>query len=239
MSEQELNKENDLEKENCHCSSECDCGKDCKCDENHKCSEGCTCGDECKCEQGECNCNEECSCHKDEECSCDDKDNCTCDEEQCECKNCTCEDKVDDAKELAGQYLNLAKQVQADFENFRRHAIEDIKQAKINGQISVIEVFLPCLDTFKEAKKSITDENILKGVEMIESKINDALKSLGVEKIDSIGQVYNPHLHNVIAVMNDQDKENDIILDEYQAGYKFNDKVIRYAKVIVNKKEDK
>lgn len=230
MSEQELNKENDLEKENCHCSSECDCGKDCKCDENHKCSEGCTCGDECKCEQGECNCNEECSCHKDDECSCDDKDNCTCDEEQCECKNCTCEDKVDDAKELAGQYLNLAKQVQADFENFRRHAIEDIKQAKINGQISVIEVFLPCLDTFKEAKKSITDENILKGVEMIESKINDALKSLGVEKIDSIGQVYNPHLHNVIAVMNDQDKENDIILDEYQAGYKFNDKVIRYAK---------
>ena len=238
MSEQELNKENDLEKENCHCSSECDCGKDCKCDENHKCSEGCTCGDECKCEQGECNCNEECSCHKDEECSCDDKDNCTCDEEQCECKNCTCEDKVDDAKELAGQYLNLAKQVQADFENFRRHAIEDIKQAKINGQISVIEVFLPCLDTFKEAKKSITDENILKGVEMIESKINDALKSLGVEKIDSIGQVYNPHLHNVIAVMNDQDKENDIILDEYQAGYMFNDKVIRYSKVIVNKKED-
>ena len=73
---------------------------------------------------------------------------------------------------------------------------------------------------------------------MIENKIIEALTSLGVEKINSIGQVYNPHLHNVIAVMNDQEKENDIILDEYQAGYKFNDKVIRYAKVIVNKKEE-
>ena len=72
---------------------------------------------------------------------------------------------------------------------------------------------------------------------MIEDSINDALKNLGVEKINSIGEKYNPHLHNVIAVMRDDSKENDIILDEYQAGYKLNDKIIRYAKVIVNKKE--
>lgn len=243
MSEQELNQE-EL-KEN-HCCDKCDCDND---EKQHNCSCGddcekdkCCCDEDCSCHQneGKCHCDENCSCHnEDEKCHCDEGGECSCDKDKCDCKNCTCDEKVDDAKELAGQYLNLAKQVQADFENFRRHALEDIKQAKINGQISVIEIFLPCLDTFKEAKKSITDENILKGVEMIESKITDALKSLGVEKIDSIGQVYNPHLHNVIAVMNDQEKDNDIILDEYQAGYKFNDKVIRYAKVIVNKKEDK
>ncbi len=132
-------------------------------------------------------------------------------------------------------YLDMARRVQADFDNFRRHATENIKKAKVDGQSSVIEVFLPCLDTFKEAKKSINDENVLKGVEMIENKINEALKELGVEKLESIGQVYDPHVHNVIAVMRDENKENDIILDEYQAGYKFNDKVLRYAKVIVNK----
>ncbi len=136
------------------------------------------------------------------------------------------------------EYLDMARRVQADFDNFRRHAAENVKRAKLEGQASVIEVFLPCLDTFKEAKKSITDEVVLKGVEMIENKINDALKELGVEKINSIGEVYNPHIHNVIAVMRDDEKENDIILDEYQAGYKFNDKVLRYAKVIVNKRED-
>ena len=78
---------------------------------------------------------------------------------------------------------------------------------------------------------------MLKGVEMIENKIMETLKELGVEKMNSIGEVYNPHLHNVIAVMRDEEKENDIILDEYQAGYKFNDKILRYAKVIVNKKD--
>lgn len=136
---------------------------------------------------------------------------------------------------VENNYLDMARRVQADFDNFRRHATENIKKAKTDGQASVIEVFLPCLDTFKEAKKSISDENVLKGVEMIENKILDSLKSLGVEKLESIGQVYDPHLHNVIAVMRDENQDDDIILDEYQAGYKFNDKVLRYAKVIVNK----
>lgn len=132
----------------------------------------------------------------------------------------------------------MAKQVQADFENFRRHALEDIKEARVAGQRSVIEVFLPCLDTFKEAKKSITDQVILDGVNMIEEKITNALRSLGVEKIETVGKTYNPHLHECIAVVKDESQENDIILNEFQAGYTFNEKVIRYSKVIVNKKED-
>lgn len=135
-------------------------------------------------------------------------------------------------------YLDMARRVQADFDNYRRHAQDEIKKSRLDGQASVIEVFLPCLDTFKEAKKNIQDENILKGFEMVENKINEALTSLGVEKMESIGQKYDPHLHNVIAVMRNDEYENDIILDEYQAGYKLNDKVLRYAKVIVNKKED-
>ena len=135
-------------------------------------------------------------------------------------------------------YLDMARRIQADFDNYRRHAQEEIKKARLDGQISVIEIFLPCLDTFKEAKKNIQDENILKGFEMVENKINEALTSLGVEKMECIGQKYDPHVHNVIAVMRNDEYENDIILDEYQAGYKLNDKVLRYAKVIVNKKED-
>lgn len=146
----------------------------------------------------------------------------------------TKEQEVDRATE----YLELAQRIQADFENFRRHTGEQMIKAREDGKISVIEVFLPCLDTFKAAKKNISDEKTLQGIEMIENKILDALKSLGVEKIDSIGEIYNPNLHEAISVMRVEDKENDIILDEYQAGYKYNDKVIRYAKVIVNKKED-
>ena len=135
----------------------------------------------------------------------------------------------------ARQYLEMAQRLQADFDNYRKRVAEQLDFQKQEGIRSVIEVFLPCLDTFKEAKKSITDEKILSGVEMIEDKINNALKTLNVEKIETIGQKYDHNLHEVVAVMKDESKDDDIILDEFQAGYKFNGKVIRYAKVIVNK----
>ncbi len=148
------------------------------------------------------------------------------------------EPEVENEAKPQENYLEMAQRLAADFENYRRHAQDNLQKARFDGEASVIEVFLPCLDTFKEAKKNISDENVLKGVNMIEDKINEALKTLGVEKIQSIGRVYDPHTDNVIAVMRDDEKENDIILEEYQAGYKYKDKVLRYAKVIVNKKED-
>ena len=147
-------------------------------------------------------------------------------------------EEINEFEVKANEYLNMAQRLQADFDNFRRRAGEQILKAKEDGKISVIEVFLPCLDTFKTAKKNITDENTLKGIEMIENKILDALKSLGVEKIESVGSLYNPNFHEAIATLKVEDKEDNIILDEFQAGYKYNDKVIKYAKVIVNKKED-
>lgn len=219
-------KEQKEEIKSCGCSEECDCTDQCKCTDEHKCSEGCKCEHDHK----ECHKKHDKNCCKHEECDCD--ENCDCEHEECK-HECGCEHDNDKSEE----YLNLARQIQADFENFRRRTIEDLKQARFSGQASVIEAFLPCLDTFKEAKKSISDPDVLKGVEMIENKINDALAQIGVEKIISIGEKYNPHIHNVIAVLNVADKDDDIILDEYQAGYVLNGKVIRYAKVIVNKKE--
>ena len=197
--------------ENCNCESECHCNEEvhkCHCGESCGCGENCTCGDECHCHEGD-RCN----------------DNCTCGH---------AEEVLDDKAQM---YLGLAKQIQADFDNYRRHAVEDKNKARVFGQISIIEAFLPAIDTFKEAKKSIADEGVLKGVEMIESKILDALAQVGVVKMETIGKKFDHNYHEAIAQFRDEGKEDQIILDEYQAGYILNDKVIRYAKVIVNKKE--
>ena len=213
--------EEELEK-HCNCDEDCDCG--------------CQDGEECTCD-GECHCGceeEACECHEHEE------------EHECNCKHkgkdkhkhkheCECEECEEDE---AGQYLAMAQRLQADFDNYRKRVAEQLDYQKQEGKRSVIEVFLPCLDTFKEAKKSITDEKVLSGVNMIENKIVSTLNGLGVEKIDTIGQKYDHNLHEVIAVMHDESKEDDIILDEFQAGYKFNGKVIRYSKVVVNKREE-
>ena len=188
--------------------------EDCTCHCGH-CHEEHDCG----CGEG-CTCGENCQCHEGDRCN----ENCT----------CGCEVIADKSEE----YLNLARQIQADFDNYRRHAVEDKNKARVFGQISVIEAFLPCLDTFKEAKKTIQDEGVLKGVEMIENKILSTLNSLGVKRMETIGKPFDHHYHEAIAQFRDESKENDIILEEYQAGYTFNESILRYAKVIVNKKED-
>ena len=64
------------------------------------------------------------------------------------------ESKQEKFEQKANEYLEMAQRLQADFENFRRHAGEQIIKAKEDGKISVIEIFLPCLDTFKTAKKN-------------------------------------------------------------------------------------
>lgn len=237
------NKENEIsnEEEKAQVVDECEC-EDCGCEEHCGCQEGqeCTCGDDCRC-------GEECHCKEHGEC----EEHCECEhgegehkhhkmhkhhhEHEC-CGHCECEHEEDDCcNQEAGQYLQMAQRLQADFDNYRKRVAEQLDLQREEGKRSVIEVFLPCLDTFKEAKKSIVDENVLSGVNMIENKIVGALKTLGVEKTPSVGQKYDHNLHEVLAVLRDESKENDIILDEYQAGYTMNGKVIRYSKVVVNK----
>jgi len=215
------NKKNIEEEKECGCKHEHNCG----------CLDGseCTCGDECTCEK-ECNCTDNSTCHDHEHCDCGHAD-CHCNEHDHHC-HCDCHEKED----LAGQYLAMAQRLQADFDNYRKRVAEQLDYQRDEGKKSVISVFLPCLDTFKEAKKNIADEQVLAGINMIEEKILNALKSLKVERIESIGNKFDHNLHEVIAVMADESKENDIILEEYQAGYTFDGKVIRYSKVIVNKK---
>lgn len=215
---QDCNLEEEEKKHTCGCGDDCTCGEDCECDENHKCNENCDCkkGDE------KCKCSDNCDC---EGCHCEEH------EEECHHKHHKHE------KNKEPEYLALAQRIQAEFENYRRRMHDQLIIERQEGVVSVIDVFLPCLDTFKEAKKSITDEKVLEGVNMIESKIMDALNKLEVEKIEAVGQKFDPNFHDVIAVMHNENYDDDIILEEYQAGYKYKGKVIRYSKVIVNKKE--
>lgn len=200
--------------------------QDCNLEEEKKdtCEDSCGCEENCKCDE---------NCKKDETCKCGDKCDCECEEN----KECHCEEECKCKRKDEPDYLALAQRIQAEFENYRRRMADQLVIERQEGIVSVINVFLPCLDTFKEAKKSITDEKVLEGVNMIENKIMDALDRLEVERIESVGQKFDPNFHDVIAVMHNENYDDDIILEEYQAGYKYKGKVIRYSKVIVNKKE--
>ena len=148
--------------------------------------------------------------------------------------------EADKNKALADEYLNLARVIQADFDNYRKRTAESIKQAKLDGITQAVEIFIPCLDVFKKAKEMISDDNSRKGIEMLETQIRSSLKELGVEKIETIGKQFDPNIHHCLMVMEDKTKPDNVVLDEYQAGYRLGDKIIKYSQVIVNKlKEEK
>ena len=162
----------------------------------------------------------------------DEQKDCNCD---CDCNEQEQENACDEGKK-AEEYKNLLQVVQADFDNFRKRSLNLMNEAKIDGQINVIMRFLPALDSFDKAKQMIEDEKVLKGIEMIEKELIEALKSFGVEKIDKVGEKFDTKEHTVIMVKNDNSLEDDVVTDIAQAGYKIGDKVIRYAQVIINKK---
>lgn len=165
-------------------------------------------------------------------------------EKQCECKEkCECENKEDlsyqtNLEDKVLEYIQTAQRLQADFDNYRKRAQEQISLSRFDGMIDAIKEFLPALDSLANAKKMITDEKLLEGFVMIENQILNAFTKLGVEKIKTDNQPFDPQLHNALAMQTNADIADNIIVSEYQAGYKLKDKIIRYSQVIVNKKEE-
>ena len=176
------------------------------------CGDNCTCGDDC-------NCNDEHRCNP----------NCTCGEHHCDCgDDCSCHSKE-------AEYLELAQRIKAEFDNYKRRNQEITAQSFNNGVASTVTRLLPAIDSFKQAKANIEDEDTLKGIDMIEGLILKAFKELNVEKIDCVGKEFDPNLHNAVLAGQDQEKPDGVVLEEYQEGFKLGDRVIRHSVVKINK----
>jgi molecular chaperone GrpE len=106
----------------------------------------------------------------------------------------------DSAKKLADDNLNLAKYQKAELENFRKHNAEAVANAFRDGQSYVVETLMPVYDGVIEAGKKIKDPADIAGFEIIKRKLNDIFERLGIEEIKTVGERFNPHLHNSAAV---------------------------------------
>lgn len=140
----------------------------------------------------------------------------------------------------SGQDLNNRwLRTQADFDNFRKRTNkEKADERKYRAQALVTDL-LETLDNFKRALAVATASEdgaaLKKGMEMILSKLEAALKKEGVEEIDSLGKPFDPTIHQ--AVMQEESNEHDsgVVIQVLQAGYTLNGRVLRPAMVKVSK----
>lgn len=141
-------------------------------------------------------------------------------------------------KESLDEMRALLQRTQADFINYRRRNEEDRADFMMNAHADIITQILPVMDNFSLAAKHVPDElinnNWVVGVQAIEKQMEQILEANGLEKIRTIGEEYNHHLHEAVAETKDKSKKNNIILTEELAGYTINGKLLRPAKVTVN-----
>ncbi|KSU85817.1 MULTISPECIES: nucleotide exchange factor GrpE [Fictibacillus] len=133
---------------------------------------------------------------------------------------------------------NRLLRVQADFENFKRRTREDqAAQLKYKSQ-SLITQLLPALDNFERAMDVKVEDaqaaSVLQGVEMVYRQLLEAVKSEGLEVIETEGAAFDPNLHQAVMQVQDEEYESNVIVETLQKGYKLKDRVIRPAMVKVN-----
>jgi molecular chaperone GrpE len=140
-------------------------------------------------------------------------------------------------EEKIAELTNGWQRAQADFLNYKKQAAEDKINFCKNANTELIYELLPVLDNFQRAAthapEELENDNWAIGIKHIEKQLENILSENGLEKIESKGQQFNPHYHEAIEHV-ESDKPEGEIVEEILAGYKFNDSIIRPAKVKVS-----
>ena len=139
-----------------------------------------------------------------------------------------------DLNSLKDKHIRL----KAEFENFRRRKSEEISRLLQYDGENVIKGFLPILDDINRMiNTDNTSEKSLKdGMLLVDSKIQKYFDTLELTPFGDKGDLMNPEIHDAMLTQKDENFEDGAVLDVFEKGYRYREKVIRHAKVIVNKK---
>ncbi len=147
--------------------------------------------------------------------------------------------KANNLESLQQQIVELTEALQrerADAENIRRRHEDQISRLRGTVKMHVIEELLPVIDNFdralKHVPKELEDNDYIKGVQGVVKQFEKTLQDMGVERIQTVGQSFDPHLHEAVSI-EEGSGEQEIVSEELQAGYKLGDAVIRHAVVKV------
>jgi len=140
-------------------------------------------------------------------------------------------------KELKDKHMRLY----AEFENFRRRTQKEKLDLMVSGGVDIVKSLLSILDDYERGNKALADstdvEEIKKGQELIQQKLLNILDGKGLKPMENtVGQVFNTDFHEAITQFPSQDESmKGKVMDQVETGYMFNEKVLRYAKVVVAK----
>ena len=137
-------------------------------------------------------------------------------------------------------YYDKYIRAHAEFENAKNRLDKEKGDFQKYANESFVIDFLPIIDSLEISEKHIKEAKDFKavqeGVDMIHAQIQKFLKDIGVEKVRTDGEKFNPHLHEAIETVEANDKEESLIVEELKPGYMFNGRLLRPASVKIVKR---
>ena len=130
--------------------------------------------------------------------------------------------------------VDRLKRVMAEFENYKKRSNKERESLYGTLVADIISSLLPVIDNLEKAVEANTnDEGYKQGVELVLKQFMDVLTKFNVEEIKTVGETFDPEVHEAVSSIQDETKAEKEIVQVFRKGYKIGTKVIRHAMVVV------
>jgi molecular chaperone GrpE len=151
------------------------------------------------------------------------------------------EEELESERQRSAEYLEQAQRARAELVNYRRRTEEELARMQKQAGERIISKLLPAIDDLDRAIDSMSNEDRAsswgEGIVLVQRKIWSTLESEGVAPIESLGQPFDPSIHEAIS-MQEGANGATVVVQEYQRGFMLGDRVLRPAMVVVGSAED-
>ena len=145
--------------------------------------------------------------------------------------------EVDKLKNECAEINDKFVRLQAEFLNFKKRTEKEKSNLYKFANEKLFVDLLPLMDNMERALASTESgsDGIIDGLKMIKKSLDELFVKNDVHSIEAIGQEFDPELHHAVMSDESDDHEAEHVIEEFQKGYKLNDKVIRHSMVKVSK----
>ena len=143
-------------------------------------------------------------------------------------------DKKDKKDTKIEELTDRLQRTMAEFDNFRKRTEKEKASMYVIGAKEIIEKMLPVVDNFERGLANAPEgDPFAEGIQMIYKQLMTTFDEMGVKVIETVGQQFDPNLHNAVMHVDDPEQEDNVIVEEFQKGYTYKDFVVRHSMVKV------
>lgn len=151
-------------------------------------------------------------------------------------------DPLAEAQAEAARFKDQLLRVAADFDNFRKRTRRELEEAERRGRDDLLKELLPVFDNIERAAAHVSTAEetggvkaLAEGIDLVLRQFFDTLKKLGIERVPSVGEPFDPAVHEAIQHLETSEFPPGTIAAEVQAGYRSAERLVRPALVVVAK----